>query len=206
MSEGRNLRERTRRAVRTEITDAAERLFIERGYDATTIDDIAAEVGMSSRSVFRYFATKEDLLIRKFDNATDAQLAALRQRPPDEPLWTSLRASFDVFVPDDSTPDRAQMASRIHEVVFETPAVFGRYLQKLQHLQDDIETIVRAREDAAASYATTDPTLRAVIGAAFACLLAAQRTWLHASEADAFTHILDRAMTAIQISSEPNQI
>ncbi|GAS96633.1 TetR family transcriptional regulator [Mycolicibacterium canariasense] len=205
MSEVRNLRERTRRAVRTEITEAAERLFTERGYDATTIDDIAAEVGMSSRSVFRYFATKEDLLIGKFDNAADALLTALQQRPTGEPLWASLRAAFDVFVPDDSTPDKAQMASRIHEVVFETPAVFGRYLQKLQRLQDDIETLVRARDDSGASYAMTDPTLRAVIGAAFACLLAAQRTWLYARGADTFTRILDRAMTAIPILSRPNK-
>src|SRR5690242_10152847 len=98
MSESRSgLRERTRRAVRKEIAEAAGALFAERGYEATTIDHIAAAVGMSQRSVFRYFATKEELVLGKFDFVVEEMLDVLRARPADEPVWTSLHRVFDVL-------------------------------------------------------------------------------------------------------------
>lgn len=92
------LRERTRRAVTAEIAASAQRLFVERGFEATTIDDIAGAVGMSQRSVFRYFATKEDIVLGKFDLVLEDMLTALRQRPPGEEVWTSLRHVLDVLI------------------------------------------------------------------------------------------------------------
>src|SRR6266508_2848864 len=52
------VRERTRRAVRGELAQLAAGLFVEKGYDETTIDDLAAAAGMSKRTFFRYFASK----------------------------------------------------------------------------------------------------------------------------------------------------
>ena len=72
------LRERTRRAVQKEITEAAERLFLNRGYEATTIAAVAAETGMSQRSVFRYFPTKEDIVLGKLDFVAEEMLVTLR--------------------------------------------------------------------------------------------------------------------------------
>ncbi len=192
------LRERTRRAVQREITEAAERLFLERGYDTTTIADIAAEAGMSARSVFRYFPTKEDLLVGKFDNIADPLLTSLRGRPRDEPVWTSLRRMFDLLDPSTGTPGAQETARRINEVIFSTPAVVARYLQKLQLLQDSAETVLRERAAAGdIPYADDDPTPRAIVGAAFSCLLAAQHAWLTRSDRDPFGTVLDRAMAAL---------
>ncbi|MDT7674541.1 MAG: hypothetical protein QOD82_2443, partial [Pseudonocardiales bacterium] len=53
------LREVTRRAVQAEIASTAMELFVRQGLNETTIDQVAASVGLSGRSVFRYFATKE---------------------------------------------------------------------------------------------------------------------------------------------------
>ena len=61
------VRERTRRAVRGELAQLAVSLFVEKGYDETTIDDLAAAAGMSKRTFFRYFASKEELVMGKYE-------------------------------------------------------------------------------------------------------------------------------------------
>ena len=79
------LRERMRRTVLNEIAEVALKLFTERGYETVTIDDIATAAGLSRRSVFRYFSTKEDIVVGKFDFVADDMLAELRARPAGEP-------------------------------------------------------------------------------------------------------------------------
>ncbi|GAB3448873.1 TetR family transcriptional regulator [Streptomonospora sediminis] len=192
------LRERTRRAVQHEIVGAAEALFIERGFEATTVNDIAAAVGMSQRSVFRYFATKEEIVLAKFDAVVDDMLTALRARPADEPVWTSLHRVLGVLVSIAETPGREEMVEPIHRVVFETPALLAGYLQKLQHMQDAVvaELLERA-ETAGTPYAADDPTPRALTAAAFGCLVAAQHSWLASGAKGSFAAAIDRAMATV---------
>jgi AcrR family transcriptional regulator len=195
---GPDLRERARRAVLKEITGAANRLFIEHGYETTTIDDIARAVGMSRRSVFRYFPTKEDIVVGKFDFVAEEMLSALRGRPPEEPVWESLRGVFDLLVPYVDAPGRQEVAEPMQRVVFATPALFARYLQKLQRMQDAAEQALRER--AALShrpYGADDPTPRAIVGAAFGCLLAAQHAWLAGGAKATFADTIDRAMASV---------
>ncbi|MCA2217140.1 TetR/AcrR family transcriptional regulator [Jidongwangia harbinensis] len=188
------LRERTRRAVQREIGEAALSLFIERGYDATTIDDIAAAVGMSQRSVFRYFATKEDIVVGKMDATVPVMLQTLRSRPAEEPVWTSLRHLF--FMLDE--PGRPQTAEATHRVLLETPALFAAYLRKLQLIQDAVVEVLRERADMAGKpYAVDDPAPRAVTAAAFGCLVAAQHAWLASGAAGSLGDAIDRAMATV---------
>ena len=83
-------KERTRR----QLAEAAAELFSERGYAGTTIDDIAAAVDVSPRTFFRYFPTKEDLVVAIGATSLDLFLEALRNRPPQESLQVALREAI----------------------------------------------------------------------------------------------------------------
>jgi mycofactocin system transcriptional regulator len=78
---------------RQDVARAALELFARRGYDETTVDDIAAAVGISRRTFFRYYETKPDVVWGEFD----AELVRLRDRlaeaPADAPLLDVLRRS-----------------------------------------------------------------------------------------------------------------
>jgi AcrR family transcriptional regulator len=184
--------------VQQEIAEAANALFVERGYEATTIDDIAEAVGMSRRSVFRYFTTKEDIVVGKFDFVADDMLAALRQRPPGEPVWESLRRIFDLLVPYVDAPGKHEVAEPMQRIVFATPGLLASYLEKLQRMQGAAEVALRERAEAGGSpYAADDPAPRAIAGAAFSCLLAAQHAWLAGGAKGTFAEAIDRAMAAV---------
>src|SRR5688500_4195908 len=88
------VRERTRRAVRGELAQLAVGLFVEKGYDETTIDDLAAAAGMSKRTFFRYFASKEELVMGKYEFFGEQLAEDLAARPAGEPVWVSLRQVF----------------------------------------------------------------------------------------------------------------
>jgi AcrR family transcriptional regulator len=88
-----SLRERKKSATRKAIEDAAWELFGERGYSATSVDDIAERAGVAPRTFFRYFPTKADVLYGEINEAVAVFSEALHSRPADEPLITSLVAA-----------------------------------------------------------------------------------------------------------------
>ncbi|MGW3659405.1 TetR/AcrR family transcriptional regulator [Streptomyces sp. NPDC005151] len=87
---GLGLRERKKLRTRQAIREAARRLIDERGYDNTTIEQIAAEAVVSPSTVFRYFPSKEHIVLT--DDYAKFSMAFLRERPADEPPLAALRA------------------------------------------------------------------------------------------------------------------
>ncbi len=92
------LRNRATRAVRAEIAAVAVRLFLAQGFDKTTVDQIAAEAGLSRASFFRYFGSKEDVLLGHLEELGHKVADALAARPAHEPAWQALRRSFDLLI------------------------------------------------------------------------------------------------------------
>ena len=85
------LRERKKQQTRQAIHRAAMRLFADRGFEATTIADIAAAADISPRTFFSYFASKEEAVFPKFEPAYAAFDQAMRERPPGTTALDALR-------------------------------------------------------------------------------------------------------------------
>ena len=79
-----SLRDRQRAQIRADIRRAAFRLFIDRGYDAVTTEEIASAAGVSPRTFFRYVPTKEELLLAPVRHGGTAIVALLEERPAAE--------------------------------------------------------------------------------------------------------------------------
>jgi AcrR family transcriptional regulator len=192
-----SLRERTRRAVQNELVEAGQTLFLAQGYDSTTVDDIAAAVGLSRRSFFRYFGSKEELVLGKIEFSGDDLTAALRSRPLDEEEWVSLQRMFDGVVAYATDPDGRRRLDLLDRIVASTPSLRGAYLGRLDAIQSAIVETLRGRaEQAGHPYETSDPTPEALVGAAFAALAAARA--MTATSNQTLEQLLTRGMNGVR--------
>jgi AcrR family transcriptional regulator len=120
------LRERHRKRTAADLEEAALRLFSEKGFDAVTIDDIAAAADVSRRTFFRYYASKEDVILSDHPKRLDELEAALDRRPADEPALTALRHAI-LSLAGSFEEQRDHMLRRFR-LVTATPALEARSL------------------------------------------------------------------------------
>lgn len=189
-----SLRERVRASVRAEVTDVALRLFAEQGFEQTTVDQIAAEAGISRATLFRHFGTKEDIVLGRLKERGEQIGEVLRSRPEDEAPWDALRHTFHVLT--DANDNAPEPALRYLRMVRETPSLRARYWEKQltwhAALAPEIGRRLAARTDEA-----DDPRADAMVGAALACLDAAISAWVACDAATSASTLLDRAMGAL---------
>src|ERR1700733_13760416 len=125
---GSGLAARKKERTRRQLAEAAGELFSERGYAATTIDDIAAAVDVSPRTFFRYFPTKEDLVVALGATSLDLFLDALRSRPLDESLQVAVAAAVEQsLAPGWEETERVRSFLTL---LRETPALRARWLEE----------------------------------------------------------------------------
>ncbi|MGW6908322.1 TetR/AcrR family transcriptional regulator [Streptomyces sp. NPDC054940] len=122
------LRERKKIKTRTAIRDATYALIQEQGYDATTIEQIAERAEVSPSTVFRYFPTKEDIVLT--DEYDPILLEELRKRPADEPWMESLRYVMKLAITAATQEDPEAIRLRSHLLV-QVPAVRSRMLESM---------------------------------------------------------------------------
>lgn len=195
--EGLALRERTRRAVRAELMAVGMDLFARNGYDNTTIDEIAAAAGISRRSFFRYFTSKEDVVLGHQETLGEALLDALSARPVDEDAWTALRRAFDVVI---ARQDRDRATALALGTMLElNPALRGGNHARQCEWHDTLLPHIIARLEPAPSVAVAEARAEAVIAAALACLESANRAWLAADGEPALAEILDDLMRTVRV-------
>jgi len=108
------LRERKRRRTRALLIETGRQLFEERGYDETTVADIAAAAEIGSRTFFAYFETKEQLLFPDTDPRVTATLAAIRERSPsDTPAQVLLSSLDSAAIDEESKSSVAHLRQRL---------------------------------------------------------------------------------------------
>ncbi len=141
------LREQKREQTRRLLVESADRLFRERGYGETTVADIAAAAGVSTRTAFAYFPTKDDLLFPDADARIRAAVDALETRADgDEPVMALLRAleRADVAATD-LVSERAVLRTAL---IQSEASVRGHALRRLADAQAAIgEALHRAYPD-----------------------------------------------------------
>ena len=108
------LRERKKQRTREAIVDAALRLFDERGFEQTTIADIAEAADIAPRTFFGYFPSKEDVVFADFPEQVEALSRRLRERDEDETAIDALRAVIrDALEHADLTDERELCRKRV---------------------------------------------------------------------------------------------
>lgn len=120
-------RELNKRRIRTAIRDAAKHLFLERGFDGVSVAEIAQQAGVTEKTAFNYFPTKEDLVYSEMDHWEERMVAAIRDRASDE---TALDAFRDFIAEPSgllagSAQDRETL-TRLTHLVLSTPSLLAR--------------------------------------------------------------------------------
>ncbi|GAB3974656.1 TetR/AcrR family transcriptional regulator [Actinoallomurus acanthiterrae] len=112
-------RERKKAATRQKIADTALRLFLERGYDAVGIRDVAAEADVAVTTLFSHFASKEALVFEQDQDFEQRLTQAVTGRAPHEPLIPALRREIQALVRHCT----ADNAAPIWRMIDESPAL-----------------------------------------------------------------------------------
>jgi AcrR family transcriptional regulator len=135
------LRERKRQQTRERLTRAAMALFLERGFEATTLDDIAAAADISRRSFFHYFASKEDVVFAWHEETTAALIAAVEARPAGESMLTAAENAISAMA-GQLEPGEAIAMARLKR---DNPALQARDQVKYEKLERALAAALEKR-------------------------------------------------------------
>ena len=175
------LRERKKRITRQRISDVATTLFATRGFDNVRVADIAELVGVSEKTVYNYFPSKEAMVFDQADDGVARMAAALRDRAPGEsPTRAVLRALEEDLERYETLADGAEFfLLAFSDMVFATPALRAAWLE----LNDRLVNVAVEELAAQAEVDPREPELiiaaRALVGLV-EVMFASQRRWIEA--------------------------
>jgi AcrR family transcriptional regulator len=180
--------ERKRRAIRGELSEVALRLLTDRQFDSLTIDEIAAEAGVSRRTFFRYFTSKEDVVFAFLDQWAVRLAADIIARPAAEDPVAAVQNSFRQLTA--AYDDRALALVRL---VRDTPSLQQQERINREHLRISVVNALATRLGLDAER-DMRPQILATI--AFAPLDAAMFSWFGNRSDEEVGHLLDEALGA----------
>jgi len=169
------LRERKKARTREALQAAAMTLFARKGFEGTTVEEIADACEVSPRTFFRYFPTKEDVLFADAAARRERLLAAIAERPLDEVAFAALRAAMQALAVDYGH-DRAALVAR-SKVVQASPQLQA-YKAEHQHGWEADVADVLERRAISAGVPVDREELQLVTAVATAALRVALDAWI----------------------------
>jgi AcrR family transcriptional regulator len=188
-------RARKKAATKQSIQEHALRLFSEKGYDATTVDEIAAAAGVSHMTFFRYFPRKEAVVeYDEYDPMIEELIAA---RPPHESPLTALHHAITAGLEQILTTDREALLTRTR-LVLRNPVLRSRNLLAQDTTRDLFARALARRAGLA------EPDLAATVqaSAALGAMAPAVMAWTQGDGEDLIP-LIDAAFAALRAGQGP---
>ncbi len=189
-------RARNRARTRRALIDAAIERFAAEGFDAVLVEHIADAAGVSPRTFFRYFPTKEDVVFADYEDEFDVWDEVTGSPKPGEPLLETIRRGTHRVVTDYEAD--APRWDRWFALVLAEPALQRRMLESQARLRARATEALARLMDVEA----TDPRPAALASAAMAATEAASRAWYAAGKPRPRREAIDEAIDALAGLSE----
>jgi AcrR family transcriptional regulator len=177
------LQARKQQLVRDAILDAAIELFIQKGFDETTVDDIAESAGVSRRSFFRYFSSKNDLMTHGIVNYGTSLTEAIQACPPTDSLSEIFRETVRKVAKQSAAGPRVR---KIMRIAAKYPAAREAQLSGLAEVQDQVADAFARRCELSGQ---DDPTPHLLAGLTLSILSTTFRSWFYNGGQDISTTV-----------------
>jgi AcrR family transcriptional regulator len=189
------LRELKMARTRQLIADKAFELFVERGFDQTTVEQIAAAAEVGPRTLYRYYPTKEALIVKFVEVNLFAAVDRLREQPDDMPLPEALYALIDSVVT--TTVDNADRVLAIYAM--DAPAVQAQFSEVWSRWRHAVSTEVARR------YKGRSPEMAARLAAAStsAVIDISIQAWAASGGTANMRRLVNRALELMRMGDVP---
>lgn len=168
------LRALKRQRVRADLIQAALQLFGAKGFDATTIEDVVAAAGVSRRTFFRYFGSKEDVAFDWMREQGEYMLAVLMERPTKEDPFKSITHIFLKLAEyHDANPKRARFLTSL---IFDNHSLSSRFHDEYTKWEDRYVHVLEHRSRGALARETF--AIRLEVATTISAFVVANRTWM----------------------------
>jgi TetR/AcrR family transcriptional regulator, regulator of mycofactocin system len=178
---------RRRATSRAELEQTAFTLFAAGGFDATTVDEIAAAAGIGRRTFFRYFPSKNDIPWGAFEDELERMRVRLKACPPEIPLMDAIRVALIDF--NRVTPAQIPLHRRRMELILRVPTLLAHSTLRFTAWREVVAEFVAERTGRRPDDLAPQAIAHAVLGVA----IAAYEHWLDDPGSD-LGALLDDAM------------
>lgn len=140
-----SIKSRKRQVVRDALSAAALELFLKHGFEAVTVEEIAQTAGVSRRTFFRYYQSKEDVMVEYLDRDGERLLSELAARPLDEPPLLAIRNALIPAIEHGLA--QPELVREVTRLLRETSALRRALMERRNRFEERIAALMIERLD-----------------------------------------------------------
>lgn len=191
-SSGPVLRANRQKRLRRDLVSAGLELFMEQGYEETTVAEIAERVDVSRRTFFRHFQSKDDLVFDWMGQLGERVQPVLAARPLSETPLQAMRETFLVLA--EHLVEEERQARTLIRLIFSTASLAGRYHDEHAQWEDEFVSILQRHRNLPELALFQ---LRVQVSAAITAFVVAVRTWAGQDAQSSLPFWLEQAFAAL---------